>query len=123
MEIAELMKTLDISEEEAKELTEFDRAIDRDKRTTDPNLTKEQKKIIKQYTGTGTREGKPTTRTKKANLTKANLIAALAEFLKGETEQVTVTNAERQIAFTIGADTFELTLTQKRKPKEKGAGV
>ena len=120
MEIAELMKTLDISEEEAKELAEFDKAIDRDKRTTDPNLTKEQKKIIKQYTGTGTREGKSTgTRIKKANPTKANLIAALAEFLKREAEQVTVTNAERQIAFAIGADTFELTLTQKRKPKEK----
>ena len=38
----------------------------------------------------------------------------------GESEDygnIEVVNAERQVKFTIGEDTFELTLVQKRKPK------
>jgi hypothetical protein len=30
-------------------------------------------------------------------------------------ENVEITNAERQIAFTVGENKYELTLTQKRK--------
>jgi hypothetical protein len=32
-------------------------------------------------------------------------------------ENAEITNKERQIAFQIGEDKFELTLVQKRKPK------
>ena len=33
-------------------------------------------------------------------------------------ENIEITNKERQIAFKIGEDMFELTLVQKRKPKK-----
>lgn len=57
-------------------------------------------------------------RTHKPNPTKGGIIQALFEFLRGlGYDDVTVTNAERQIAFSIGGVMFELTLVQKRKPK------
>lgn len=58
---------------------------------------------------------------KKENPTKANIIALLATILteNGDfsAENVEITNKERQIAFTVGENAFELTLVQKRKPK------
>ena len=61
------------------------------------------------------------TKKRKENPTKANIIALLATIL-GENsdfcaENVEITNKERQIAFTVGENAFELTLVQKRKPK------
>ena len=58
---------------------------------------------------------------RKENPTKANIIALLATILteNGDfcAENVQITNKERQIAFTVGENAFELTLVQKRKPK------
>ena len=58
-------------------------------------------------------------RDRKENATKAGIIAELDNFLrhgsKFEVSEVNVTNKERQIAFRIGNDNFELTLVQKRK--------
>jgi hypothetical protein len=51
---------------------------------------------------------------------KRAVIAALAEFIES-TEHVTdveITNVERMIAFAIGGDHFEVTLTKKRPPKK-----
>ena len=60
-------------------------------------------------------------RERKANPTTGGIIAELAKFLSDSsefaTESVEITNKERQIAFKIGEDAFELTLVQKRKPK------
>lgn len=62
-----------------------------------------------------------TKRERKPNATKGGLIAELARFLEENsafsTENITIVNAERQISFTIGADSFDLTLVQKRKKK------
>ena len=41
----------------------------------------------------------------------------LEEMSDFATESVEITNKERQIAFKIGENAFELTLVQKRKPK------
>ena len=52
----------------------------------------------------------------------AGIIAELAKFLtensENACENVEITNKERQIAFKIGENAYELTLIQKRKPKE-----
>ena len=62
-----------------------------------------------------------TKRERKANPTKGGIIAELAQFLTENsqfaTENVEITNKERMIAFKIGEDNFEITLIQKRKPK------
>lgn len=63
----------------------------------------------------------PVKKERKENATKAAVISEIAEFLTGncelQAENVTITNKERQISFQIGAECFELTLVQKRKPK------
>jgi hypothetical protein len=57
-------------------------------------------------------------RTRKENPTKATIISEISAFLtENGYESVEITNKERQIAFKVGADSFELTLVQKRKPK------
>lgn len=122
--IKQLMITLDLTEEEAIELLQDDDDIDHGK-AKDFDLSKEQEKIAKQYRNVGTRKvsDKPIKRERKPNEIKGNFIAVLAKYLQNTTdlacENVNITNKERQIAFSIGNDNFELTLVQKRPPKAK----
>lgn len=127
-QIAKLMHILDCSEEEAKQIIADDKAIDRGEKMPF-DLDADKEKIAKQYTKTGTRKA-PTVykldneggkRSRKENPTKAGIIAELAKFLEEQSENacinIEITNKERQIAFTIGENNYELTLVQKRKPK------
>lgn len=124
-QLEKLMRVLDISKEEAQEVMAYDKAIDAGEKT-EHDLTAEQQKVAKAYTKAGSRKA-PTVydfkkRERKANPTKGGIIAELAKFLvensEYATENVEITNKERQIAFKIGEDCFELTLVQKRKPKK-----
>jgi hypothetical protein len=66
-----------------------------------------------------TSSGKRKPPTRKPDETKRALISALNDFLcdyEGA-KDVTVTNIERIIAFSIGTDKYEITLSKKRKPK------
>ena len=60
-------------------------------------------------------------RQRKENVTKREIISELFTFLteksENNIENCKVTNAERQIFFKIGEKSFELTLVEKRKPK------
>lgn len=121
--IDRIMKGLKCTEAEAIEVYKSDCAIDKGE-AMPFDLPKEKQKIVKQYTQTGAR--KPTVykfekRERKANPTKGGIIAELAEFLSQNSnfavENVEILNKERQISFKIGEETFEVTLVQKRKPK------
>ena len=123
-QIAKLMKNLDLTREEAMEVIEADKQIDKGAKLFE--LSKEQEKASKKARGTGTKAKQPTAykftqRTRKENTTKAEIIAELAKFLaensENACENVEITNKERQIAFKIGENAYELTLVQKRKPK------
>ena len=124
----EAMKKLGLSEKEIQELIAADAAIDKGEKMPF-DLTEEQAKEAKKYTKAGTKkaptvykldnaEGK---RSRKENPTKAAIIAEIAKFLvensENACENVEITNKERQIAFKIGENCYELTLVQKRKPK------
>lgn len=120
------MKTLDLTRDEAIELIKEDEQIDKMRmKQVNDDLTEEQKKAIKKAKG-GVRAvnayGKKVTRERKENPIKANLIAEIANFLQKNSENAIenceITNKERQIAFKIGENSFELTLVQKRKPKK-----
>ena len=117
--VAELMAQLKCTREEALEIIECDKAIDRGERVYF-DLDPEAEKQAKKYANTGTRQtnGQKTERKRKENPTKATIIAEVSEFLteKGY-EMVEITNKERQIAFKVGENAYELTLVQKRKPK------
>ena len=122
------MRVLDVSAEEADEILKADKAIDRGERVPF-DLSPEQEKLAKKYANVDTKKRKAPTvynldakgKARKENPTKASIIAELAKFLtensENACEMVEITNKERQIAFKIGENAYELTLVQKRKPK------
>lgn len=123
-----IMRVLDVSAEEADEILKADKAIDRGERVSF-DLSPEQEKIAKKFANVDTKQRKKPTvynldargKARKENPTKASIIAELAKFLtensENACEMVEITNKERQIAFKIGENAYELTLVQKRKPK------
>lgn len=125
-QITRIMNGLKCSEQEAQEIYEYDCAIDKAKvkDRLEHDISLEAEKIAQKFAHTGTK--KPTVyqfnkRERKENATKAGIIAEIAKFLEEmsdfATESVEITNKERQIAFKIGENAFEITLVQKRKPK------
>lgn len=123
-----IMRILDVSAEEADEILKADKAIDRGERVSF-DLSPEQEKMAKKFANVDTKQRKKPTvynldargKARKENPTKASIIAELAKFLtensENACEMVEITNKERQIAFKIGENAYELTLVQKRKPK------
>lgn len=125
------IKRLGVSDEEAREILEYDKAVNKDTTCTlEFDLPPEKNKIAQSYCHAGIRNVKkkkgPTAykfdkRERKPNATKGGIIAELAKFLTARSafdiQNLIITNKERQIAFSIGEDSFELTLVQKRKKK------
>ena len=128
-----IMRVLDVSAEEADEILKADKAIDRGERVPF-DLSPEKEKLAKKFANVDTKKRKKPTvynldargKARKENPTKASIIAELAKFLtetsENACEMVEITNKERQIAFKIGENAYELTLVQKRKPKSWAKG-
>lgn len=114
-----LMRILGCTEAEAEDIIASDKAIDKGERVyfdLDIETEKQVKKLIN--VDTHKRSTEKTARTRKENPTKATIISEISAFLtENGYENIEITNKERQIAFKVGADSFELTLVQKRKPK------
>lgn len=117
-----IMQNLGLTSEEADQLLADDKAIDKGEKMPF-DLTAEQQKIAKSMTVSGTKTKKVPTvykfeRKKTENVPKAEIIAKIEQLLtENGYENVKILNKERQIAFTNGENAFEITLTQKRKPK------
>lgn len=120
-QIAHLMKTLDLTEDEAKEMLATDKAIDHG---ADPfPQTAEQKKASKEARATGTRTYTFTQRERKPDNDKRDLINLLMWALDfGEMPQeivkTTKTNPERQIDFVYNNRNFRIVLSAPRTPSE-----
>ena len=125
--IAHIAETLDITIDEAREMLEEDRAIDRmtSIKTVNSDLTEEQKKSAKKYTNVARGKevsctdayGKKKKRTVKTDDVKQKLIKTIAESLEEVADKIDITNIQKTISLTIGDDTFEIDLKRKRKPK------
>lgn len=127
-QLEKIMVNLKCSKEEAEQILADDKAIDRGERM-EFDLSPEKEKQAKKLANVGTRKVAPNyqldntggKRNRKENPTKASIISELAKFLQETSENacvnVEITNKERQIAFSIGENSYELTLVQKRKPK------
>ena len=119
------MNGLHCSQEEAEQVYQYDRAVDHDEKT-EYDLPADKLRAAQKFAHAGTRKAptayKFTKRERKPNATKGGIIAELATFLTENSafsvENLEITNKERQIAFEIGGEKFELTLVQKRKPKK-----
>ena len=114
--ILQIMKTLDLTREEAIELLEDDKKIDRDEKMPF-DLTKEQEKNakkLKNVARTVDAYGKTRTRTVKEDIEKLSLIKLIAETLRGQTEVLTVTNPQREINFEYNKRKFKIVLSAPR---------
>ena len=115
--IAFLMKKLDCTEEEAKDVIRCDRIIDAGGDSFPQS--KEQAAASKKYRSVGTK--KPTvynleTRKKKQNTNKLELMEVLRRAVCGY-DNFEIVNPERQVRFDYGGKTYEVTLTEKRVKK------
>lgn len=116
------MKLLDLTRDEAIELINEDKEVDRmTVKQAESDLTAEQKKAIKKIKG-GAKSvkavnayGKTVTRERKADETKRILINTLEESLKEIADNIEITNIERQIDFTVKGRKFRIVLSAPRK--------
>ena len=114
-QVKQLMETLDLTEEQALELIESDKEIDKGAKLFE--LTPEQEKASKKARATGTRtQTTPTKRERKADLDKQFLISILYKALADNTNDavVDITNPERQIDFEHNGRKFRVVLSAPR---------
>ena len=123
-QILKMMKTLDITRDEAIELINEDKEIDRKKDSqVDDDLSEEQKKAKKKYTNVKrgvNAYGKKTERVLKPDENKRLIIDIIANALKDceIVSSVNITNPQKYITFNIESEDFEIDLKRKRKKKE-----
>lgn len=116
--ISKQCQLLRISKREAIEMWLFDEGYISDDTVDELTAKAKENKCGIRNAGSGQRK-KPT---RKPDETKRMLMKCLYEFV-GETlamngvENAELVNPERMIAFAIGDDKYELTLSKKRKPK------
>ena len=119
--ILEMMKSLDISREEAIELIKDDELIDKGEKLFE--LTPEQKKVEKKMKNAGVKTtvdayGKKRTRTVKEDLDKLNIIQNIVNTLKdNECNNIDITNPQRQIDFMLNNRKFRIVLSAPRDKK------
>ena len=119
------IKSLGCTREEAIDIIETDKIIDKGGRTP-YDLPIDIEKMAMKMSAVDERKAKTADnkrgKVRAENPTKSGIIANLAEFLTEMSnflcENVEITNKERQIAFKCGENAYELTLVQKRKPKK-----
>ena len=123
--VAEIMRLLECTEEEALDVVETDEIIDKGGRTKYDLSIEEEKQALK-MSAVNDRKAKDQTnnmrgKVRAENPTKSGIILSLSEFLTEMSaflcEDVKITNKERQIAFKCVENDYELTLVQKRKKK------
>lgn len=115
------IKLLGCTREEAIDIIETDKIIDKGGRTQ-YDLSKEEEKLAMKISGINERKAKSADnkrgKVRAENPTKADLIKFLFESLtEYDCQNLNITNKERQLAFSVGDNDYELTLVQKRKKK------
>lgn len=119
-QIQKLMKTLDISEAEAREILTYDEDVNKGKKT-EYDLTPEQEKNTRKFRQA---ERKHTTynfakRERKPDFEKQDIINEIADFLSEKDDyDVSILNKEREISLIIGSNNYSITLTKHRPPKK-----
>lgn len=114
-QIQALIQNLRCTEEEARQVLEDDKKIDRGEKMPF-DLPPEVEKQAKKYANAGTRKvnAVKTEKKRKENPIKGSIIQYLFECLK-DYDNVVIINKERQISFSNRDNSFELILIQKRK--------
>lgn len=116
--IAQLMKSLSCTREEAIEVLRDDEDIDHGIKK-DFDLSDEEHKKAMKMANVGTKKStEPAKRKPKENPTKEGLIAQIHSYMvENVAEGAEITNKTREISFHYGDKDYTLTLIEKRKPK------
>lgn len=125
-QIEKLMRVLDINQQEAEELIQFDNGEIENEEVD--ALSKKAKAVAKEMSqvSRAPKEEKPKmagvttqTRKKKEDPIKQQIISAVAEALEQVEglEHLDITNIEKTILFSIGDENFEIDLKKKRAKK------
>lgn len=117
--IAQLMKSLSCTREEAIEVLMDDDDVDHGVKK-EWDLSEEQHKKAMKAANTGSRKSSATDKPKKVkeNPTKEKIVQNIADFLqKSGYNGVEITNKTRMIAFSWENEQYEVTLIQKRAKK------
>lgn len=118
--IAKLMKSLGCSREEALQVIEDDKRIDKGEKLFE--LSAEQKKVAKESCATGTKKKTvykfDSAKSKKKDAEKEEFIAKLHEIVAEFTENCEIANANREITFNLGENEYSLVLTKHTKKKK-----
>ena len=118
--IQRFMKTLDLTEAEAKVLIAEDAKVDKMKASeVDSDLTADQKQAVKKLKNSDTHVYKFDRRERKKDATKESMIADIAKYLREtaefEAQNVKIVNSTQKIDFEFGGKAYSLTLTVHRK--------
>ena len=119
-QIQKMMKTLGLTEQEARELLADDAKIDKGQKMAF-DLTPEQEKNAKKARATGSK--KPTAykfekRKRKENTEKRDILKALFELAEDCWDNAELVNPERQVDFHLNGNHYSITLTCHRPAKE-----
>ena len=121
-EIQKAMKVLGLTEQEAREMLEADRKIDKGEKLFE--LSAEQEKNAKKARSTGTK--KPTVynfdtakKKRKECPDKQHLVNLLAKVLEAEVQALEITNKERELIFKFNGADYRLTLAMPRVKKDE----
>lgn len=113
--IAQLMKSLDCTREEAIQVIMEDEAIDKGEKLFE--LSAEQKKVAKAVSGTGTRKRTEIKRERKVDETKKRLLNAFRIYIEGSGGTVEPLTTEAEMHFTFEGDNYTVKLVKHRKGK------
>ncbi len=128
--IKNLMKTLNLTREEALEVIEYDQAVNHGEKTK-YDLSPEQTAFVQDMTRhRDHKKHGPTVHKRKPNDVKIGIMAMLQDYFANEFEldvndevlycsNVELTNPSRMLHFSIGNKEFDLQLIEKRGPHKK----
>ena len=119
-QIQKLMKTLNISEVEAREILAYDEDVDKGKKT-EFDLTPEQEKSTRKYRQAERKQTAYnfTKRERKPDLEKRQIIEEIANFLSEKDGfDVSIIKKEREISLIVGSNDYSITLIKHRPPKK-----
>ena len=120
-EIEKSMKSLDLTKEEAIQMwLEDEGYLDNEEQEALEKKAKENRitATIHQASAKDVRKKSQKERVRKENPTKEMVIAEIAKILPNFAENIQILNVSKLISFTIGEETYEIDLKQKRKPKK-----
>ena len=118
-EILKMMKTLDLTREEAIEMLMEDEAIDKmSMKEVNSDLTDEQKKVIKKVSSTQSKPREKVKRERKVDEEKKFLIECIIKGLESTAETSDIqTKTETEINFGAFGNQYTLKLIKHRPPK------